>query len=79
MKYVFEGVNPGLTDTGLKTRLLSIADRNGNTPTLAYALTGGCPGTYVCRVTDSLGRALTITYAGRGGRLSQVSDWTGRQ
>lgn len=74
MKYVFESVNAGATDTGLKSRLLSITDRNGNTLTLAYS--AGC-GNNLCSVTDALGRALTFTY--NGTHISSISDWSGRQ
>ena len=73
MVYVFESVNAGTTDTGLAARLLSIADRNGNTLTLAYNATCG---NNLCSVTDALGRALSFSYS--GGRISQISDWSGR-
>lgn len=77
LKYVFESVTAGATDTGLKARLVSITDRNGNALNLSYAAIGGCPGTYVCQVTDALGRALTFSYTGT--HLSGISDWSGRQ
>jgi RHS repeat-associated protein len=76
MVYVFESVNATATDTQQKARLLSITDRNGNAMTLSYAAIAGCTGTYVCKVTDSLGRALTFTY--NGSRISQIQDFTGR-
>ncbi|MBU1223621.1 MAG: type IV secretion protein Rhs [Gammaproteobacteria bacterium] len=76
MQYVFESVNATATDTSQKSRLLSIADKNGNTLTLSYTAATGCTGTYVCKVTDSLNRALTFTY--NGSRISQIADFTGR-
>ena len=77
MKYEFESVNATDTDTSQKSRLLSIADKNGNTLTLSYTAATGCTGASVCKVTDSLNRALTFTY--NGSRISQIADWTGRQ
>ncbi|MDP2792462.1 MAG: DUF6531 domain-containing protein, partial [Sulfurisoma sp.] len=74
IKYLFESVTATATDTQQKARLLSITDRNGNTLTLAY---GAACGNKLCGVSDALGRALTFTYA--GSRVSQISDWTGRQ
>ena len=77
LKYVFEAVNAGATDTGLKARLLSITDRNGNALNLSYAAISGCSGTYVCKVTDAIGRALTFSYTGT--HLTGITDWSGRQ
>ncbi len=74
MKYVFESVNAGATDTGLKARLLSITDRNGNTLTLTYS--ASC-GNNLCSVTDALGRSLTFTYS--GAHIATIADWSGRQ
>ncbi|MCD6707750.1 MAG: DUF6531 domain-containing protein, partial [Thiobacillus sp.] len=76
MQYVFESINAGTSDTGLKARLLSVTDRNGNTLTLSYAPIAGCAGTYVCKITDALGRDLTFGYTAN--RISQIQDWTGR-
>ncbi|MGV8991376.1 MAG: RHS repeat-associated core domain-containing protein [Thiobacillus sp.] len=76
MQYVFESVNATATDTQQKSRLLSIADRNGNALTLSYAPIAGCSGTYVCKVTDSLSRALTFSYTSN--RISQITDFTSR-
>jgi len=76
MVYVFESVNASATDTGQKARLLSITDRNGNTLTLSYAPIAGCTGTHVCKVTDSLNRALSFSYTAN--RITQIQDFTGR-
>lgn len=76
MQYVFESVNAGATDTGLKARLLSIADRNGNALALSYAPIAGCAGTYVCKITDGLNRALTFGYT--ADRITQIQDFSGR-
>ncbi|HNB42930.1 MAG TPA: RHS repeat-associated core domain-containing protein [Burkholderiaceae bacterium] len=76
MKYLFESVNGSASDSGLKARLLSITDRNGNALSLSYAPITGCPGSWVCKVSDSLGRALTFGYTAN--RISQISDWSGR-
>ncbi len=76
MRYVFESVNATATDTQQKSRLLSITDRNGNSLALSYTPISGCTGTYVCKVTDGLNRALTFTYT--GSRISQIADFTGR-
>ena len=74
MKYVFESVVAGATDTGVKARLLSITDRRGNTLSLSY---GPACGNNLCTVTDALNRALTFGYT--GSRIAQISDWSGRQ
>ncbi|MHB1186972.1 RHS repeat-associated core domain-containing protein [Thiobacillus sp.] len=77
MQYVFESIDASATDTNQKSRLLSITDRNGNVLALSYTPISGCTGTWVCKVTDSLNRALTFTYTSN--RISQIADWTGRQ
>ena len=74
MRFVFESVAAGGSDTGVKARLLSIEDRRGNTLTLSY---GPACGNNLCTVTDALNRALTFSYS--GSRLTQISDWSGRQ
>jgi len=76
MQYEFESVNATGTDTQQKSRLLSVTDRNGNALTLSYAPITGCTGTYVCKVTDALNRALTFTY--NGNRIGQITDFTNR-
>jgi RHS repeat-associated protein len=51
--------------------LLSITDRNGNRLTLNYS------GTQLSSVSDSLGRTV-LNFSWTAGRISQVSDYTGR-
>ncbi|MCL4470308.1 MAG: DUF6531 domain-containing protein, partial [Gammaproteobacteria bacterium] len=63
--YSFESVNGGTADTGLKARLLSIADRNGNPLALAYNGDGTLKD-----VTDGAGRKLAFTYT--TGRITRV-------
>ena len=77
MKYVFESITATATDTSQKSRLQSITDKNSNTLALSYTAATGCTGAYVCKINDSLSRALTFTY--NGTRISQIADWTGRQ
>lgn len=56
---------------GQKAKLTQIADRNGNTLTLAYS------GVNLSTVTDGLSRSLTFSYL--GSRVSEITDWTGRK
>lgn len=76
MQYEFESVTATATDTQQKSRVLSIADRNGNALALSYTAATGCTGTYVCKVTDSLNRAITFTYTSN--RITQIQDFSGR-
>lgn len=76
MQYVFESVDATSTDTQQKSRLVSITDRSGNALTLSYAPIAGCTGTYVCKATDSLNRALTFGYT--NSRITQIQDFSGR-
>jgi RHS repeat-associated protein len=52
-------------------RLVSIADRNGNTQTLTYT------GSLLTQVTDTAGRPIAFTYDG-GGRITRIIDPLGR-
>lgn len=74
LKYVFENVSPGASDSGLKSRLLFVSDRNGNRMSLHYDV--ACGGN-LCKVTDGTGRGLRFDYI--GGRISQIKDWSGRR
>ncbi|MFN8526493.1 MAG: DUF6531 domain-containing protein [Chloroflexota bacterium] len=61
----------GSPPSGTPGRLLSIADRNGNTTSLTYDGSGKLTG-----VTAAGGRGLTIAYSGN--RISSVTDPLGR-
>ncbi len=71
MVYTFESI---AGTKNQKARLLSIADRNGNTITLGYDPVTQLLTTVSDGVTAA--RKLTFTYVGT--RITQISDWTGR-
>ena len=78
LTYTFESVTapdtPPADGHEPRARLLEIRDRYGNFLTLSYG--AGC-GNALCSVKDALNRVLTFSYA--NGRISALSDWTGRQ
>jgi RHS repeat-associated protein len=65
--YTFESITAGATNAGLKAKLLSIKDRNGNTLTLAYT------GNNLTTVKDGLNRGLVLTYDASN-RISQIKE-----
>lgn len=76
LTYTFESATnpatPPAAGTEPKAKLLSIADRNGNTLTLNYT------GSQLSTVTDSLGRTvLTLTW--NGSHISTVKDLANRE
>ena len=62
--YTFESVNGTTGASNVPVKLLSIADRNGNTLTATYA------GGLLNDITDGAGRKLAFTYT--GGRLTRL-------
>ena len=66
--------HPSVTDTfNSAGQLVSRADRNGNTITVAYV----SPGSHeIASITDTEGRTVSFTYAGN--QIASVTDWAGR-
>lgn len=75
LSYQFESMAGTL---GQKARLIKITDRNGNSLRLSYTPIQNCDGTYVCTVTDDLGRSLTFSYDGDK-RIQEIKDWDNRR